>query len=201
LAPALAQVAQDAPSVWVLPCETHAGAHVAALPYPPALADAGIAIERSIFVQPATPRESLWALEQSLRTAHLGMLIGWLPPSATREGHFRALRRLQLLAQKHRALVFLLRAATDAHAPSPAVLRLQLAAAHGRLQVTVLKRRGWPLLEPVALQVHPAHWDNSGLPTAQVLPLPVAASTTSATVHGTAEQIIVNEPLALRVAA
>jgi hypothetical protein len=174
LAPALACIARDRPCVWVLPCDQ--ATHTAALPYPPALADAGIAIERSIFVRPATPRESLWAMEQSLRTAHLGMLIGWLPASSSHDGDFRALRRLHLLAQKHRALVFLLRPAAAAQAASPAALRLQLAAAHGRLHVTVLKRRGWPLLEPIMLQVHPEHWSEARAPCAQVVPLPLSSA-------------------------
>lgn len=158
LAPALARVARDRPCVWVLPCDSP-GAR--ALPYPPALAEAGIAVTRSIFVKPATPRESLWALEQSLRAAHLGALIGWLPAFSSRDGDFRSLRRLHLLAQRQRALVFLLREARAAQAASPASLRLRLACTDGKLHVAVLKRRGWPLLDPVVLQVHPAHWNEA----------------------------------------
>jgi len=163
LAPAVAHVTREhRPCVWVLPCDLSAARGTSvALPYPPALAEAGIAVERSIFVKPATPRESLWALEQSLRTAHLGALIGWVPASSGRDGDFRALRRLHLLAQRHRALVFLLREVRVAQAASPASLRLRLACADGQLRVTVLKRRGWPLLEPVVLQVHPAHWNDA----------------------------------------
>jgi cell division inhibitor SulA/protein ImuA len=169
LAPALAHLARDRPCVWVLPCDGPA-ARGAALPYPPALAAAGVAVERSIFVQPATPRESLWALEQSLRTAHLGALVGWLPASSARDADFRTMRRLHLLAQKHRALVFLLRGAGAAEAASPASLRLRLACTDGQLRITVLKRRGWPLLEPVTLQVHPAHWNESRVQTQMPAP-------------------------------
>jgi hypothetical protein len=75
------------------------------------------------------------------------------------------MRRLQLLASRQQAPVFLLRDVRALHAPSPAALRLQLAARDGELTVTILKRRGRPLLEPVALQVHPAHWRE-----AQVVP-------------------------------
>jgi len=156
LVPALAQVAQRHRScVWVLPSEQ--GNAAAALPYPPALASAGIDLTRSLFVRPAIPRESFWALEQALRAAHLGAVIGWIA-TGTAEGDFRALRRLQLLAGRHQALVFILRAASCAQAPSPAALRLQLAAADGTLQVKILKRRGRPLLEPIALQIHPQSW-------------------------------------------
>jgi cell division inhibitor SulA/protein ImuA len=166
LAPALAAVsAERRACVWVLP--VHEGRRpaarvsaVAPLPYAPALQAAGIAPAHCMFVQPATPRESGWALEQALRASHLGAVIGWLPETLQHgsDADFRALRRLHLLAAQQRALVFVLRSTRHAHAPSPAALRLQLAQHDGRLQVQVLKRRGRPLLDPVALQVHPEAW-------------------------------------------
>jgi len=166
LAPALARCTQDARAcVWVLPCERAAPTMLPALPYPPALAAAGINLAHALFVQPETPRETFWAIEQSLRAAHLGALLGWLPhTSSSREGEFRAMRRLQLLASRQQALVFLLRDVRALHAPSPAALRLQLAARDGELAVTILKRRGRSLLEPVALQVHPARWRDAQAP-------------------------------------
>jgi hypothetical protein len=159
LMPALAQATGTGrPCVWTLPCEQTPNPSVATvdapLPYAPALAAAGIDLERSIFVQPATPREGLWALEQSLRMPHLGALIGWLPVGH-HDADFRALRRLHLLASRYQALVFVLRTPRAAGAPSPAALRLQLTCRESHLDVTLLKRRGRPLLEPVALQVHP----------------------------------------------
>lgn len=172
LAPALAQLARDGRAcVWVLPCEPHArrdtdaaaGAPIG-LPYPPALAAAGIDLAHSIFVRPATARESWWALEQSLRAAHLGAVVGWLPAGST-DADFRALRRLHLLAGQHRALAFVLRQSQAAAAPSPAALRLRLASGDGALQVQVLKRRGRPLLDPIALQVYPPHWAAAAAPT------------------------------------
>jgi hypothetical protein len=179
LAPALAQISRDGRAcVWVLPSdapdrrERNTAQAAACTPYPPALIDAGIDPARSIFVRPATARESWWALEQSLRAAHLGAVIGWLPAGSA-EADFRALRRLHLLAGRHRALAFVLRAAQAAAAPSPAALRLQLAQHDGLLQVQVLKRRGRPLLEPVSLQVHPARWR-----AARIDPAPNAAAAT-----------------------
>jgi len=170
LMPALAQATQTGrPCVWSLPHEqtpdTSAANVDAPLPYAPALAAAGIDLERTIFVQPATPRESLWALEQSLRMPHLGALIGWLPAGHA-DADFRALRRLHLLASRYQALVFVLRTPRAAAAPSPAALRLQLTNRDGRLDVTLLKRRGRPLLEPVTLQVCPTRWNESQVATA-----------------------------------
>jgi protein ImuA len=161
LAPALAaQIRTGRTCVWILPCERGSPADdplQQALPYPPALAEASIDPSCNIFVRPAVAREAWWAAEQSLRAAHLGALIGWLPICGA-SADFRALRRLHLLAQRHRALVFVMRPSRCAGTPSPAVLRLQLACDHGphpALAITILKRRGRPLIEPVALQVHP----------------------------------------------
>jgi len=197
LAPALARCAREQRAcVWVLPVAGGSntssrpsggktGVNAAdALPYAPALAAAGLDMTQHIFVNPATPREALWALEQSLRAAHLGAVIGWLPESVagtrSSDGDFRALRRLHLLASRHHTLAFMLRPARAASAPSPAALRLQLAAADerqpGRLQVTLLKRRGRPLLAPITLQVHPVRW-NAAQIDAPSLPAAAAAAT------------------------
>jgi hypothetical protein len=176
LMPALARC--GGPIVWVLPHEPAAAAADvpgAALPYAPALAAAGIDPARNLFVAPATPRESLWALEQSLRAPQLGALIGWLP-AGHGEAEFRALRRLHLLAGRQRALVFALREARAAAAPSPAALRLQLTGRDGSLEITLLKRRGRPLLAPIALQVHPPHWNGAHLP-ASTAPVPAPLPT------------------------
>lgn len=198
LLPALAGAARAGRScVWVLPCKsgaphaeaasgTDTRAHTAAqaataqaLPYAPVLVEAGLDLARQIFVKPLTARESCWALEQSLRTAHLGALIGWLPETGnSSDADFRALRRLHLLAQRHRSLVFVLRPSRHARSPSPAALRLQLQHNGGQLQVQILKRRGRPLLEPVALQVHPARWNRA--PATQETPVTAAAAPATA---------------------
>ncbi len=175
LAPAMTTMSATQRScVWVLPVQeskraASRSAQPAPLPYAPALQAAGIDPAYCMFVQPAAPRESWWALEQALRAGHLGAVIGWLPDASAGEADFRALRRLHLLAAQHRALTVVLRSTRHVNAPSPAALRLQLAQQDGRLQVQVLKRRGRPLLEPIALQVHPAAWRS-----ARVAP-PVAA--------------------------
>ena len=168
LAPALAQLAQARRcTVWVLPADTSSTVRTAsaleaqAVPYAPALATAGLDLARTIFVKPATPRENLWALEQSLRARHLGAVVGWLPAGGHADSDFRALRRLHLLAQRHQALAFVLRSTHHAQAPSPAVLRVLLASNGAQLALTLLKRRGRPLLEPITLTLRPAHWESA----------------------------------------
>lgn len=175
LAPALSAVGGQRHCVCVLPLAADArtgrpAAQTVPLPYAPAWQAAGIDCERSVFVQPATARETWWTLEQSLRAGHLGAVIGWLPDSGPHgaEADFRALRRLHLLAAQRQALVFVLRSTRHAASPSPAALRLRLTQHGGLLQVQVLKRRGRPLIEPVALEVHPSDWRQArGAPPAR----------------------------------
>jgi hypothetical protein len=161
LAPALVQASRERRAcVWVLPRSASgpATATQEVLPYGPALQGAGVNLAQHIFVKPGTVREAFWAIEQSLRSTQLGALICWLPASSSVDSEFRALRRLHLLASHTRTLLFALRGSQCLTAPSPAALRLQLEPRDGQLQVHILKRRGRPLLEPVSVQVHPAHW-------------------------------------------
>ena len=90
----------------------------------------------------------LWALEQSLKSGHVGTILAWLPL------HLRAdaLRRLQIAAQAHDGPVFVLRDAQARSQPSPAPLRLLLQPAGvDGLSVRLLKRRGPPLAQPLRL--------------------------------------------------
>jgi protein ImuA len=94
----------------------------------------------------------LWALEQSLKSGHVGAVLAWLPQRLRAD----ALRRLQLAAQTHDGPVFLFREIDARLKPSAAPLRLALACAGiDRLAVRVLKRRGPPLTHPLVLSLAP----------------------------------------------
>ncbi|HYJ98000.1 MAG TPA: translesion DNA synthesis-associated protein ImuA [Burkholderiaceae bacterium] len=90
----------------------------------------------------------LWALEQALKSGHVGAVLTWLPQRLKAD----ALRRLQLAAQAHDGPVFLFREVEARTKPSAAPLRLLLQGAGiDRLSVRVLKRRGPPLTHPLEL--------------------------------------------------
>jgi protein ImuA len=94
----------------------------------------------------------LWALEQALKSGHVGAVLAWLPQSLKAD----ALRRLQLAAQAHDGPVFLFREVEARVKPSAAPLRLMLQGSGiDRLAVRVLKRRGPPLAQPVVLALPP----------------------------------------------
>jgi len=105
--------------------------------------------------------DELWALEQSLKSGHVGALLAWLPPRLRPE----RLRRLQLAAHAHDGPAFMLREWAARERPSAAPLRLALrSVAPDRLAVQVLKRRGPQMTHPITLALPP------------VLPASVAAS-------------------------
>ncbi len=94
----------------------------------------------------------LWALEQSLKSGHVGAVLAWLPLNLRAD----ALRRLQLAAQSHDGPVFLFRDALARSQPSPAPLRLLLQPAGiDVLSVRLLKRRGPALAQPLRLALPP----------------------------------------------
>ena len=94
----------------------------------------------------------LWALEQALKSGHVGAALAWLPQRLKAD----ALRRLQLAAQAHEGPVFLFREVESRAKPSAAPLRLMLQGAGiDRLAVRVLKRRGPPLAQPLVLALPP----------------------------------------------
>jgi len=96
--------------------------------------------------------DSLWALEQALKSGHVGAVLAWLPPRLRAE----RLRRLQLAAHNHDGAAFVLREAAAAVRPTASPLRLGLRAGGAdRLQVSVIKRRGPPLEQPLSLELPP----------------------------------------------
>ena len=138
LGPALAQLASQGKFVaWIAPPY---------LPYAPALDAAGIDLERVVIVKTAKDGDSLWAAEQALRSAACGGVLAW-----PREIRYTQLRRLQLAAEGGRCLAVLFRPTRAGREPTPAVLRIALATSAGGLALSILKRRGTPLSQPILL--------------------------------------------------
>lgn len=131
-------------------------------PYAPALAAGGVPPGRLLVIRAAEP---LWALEQALDSGACGVALGW-PEAGTRRVRARDLRRLQLIAQRHRAPAFLFRGLEAARESSPAELRLMFAPQPGGGRLQLLKSRGGrrePFeLQWVAAQAAPSREDPHG---------------------------------------
>jgi hypothetical protein len=128
--PVLAQLAAEARRVMVV-----------APPHPlfaPALAEAGIAPERVLVLNPGNAEDALWSAEQCLGSGALGATLCWLD-----RGDERALRRLQLAAERGAMLAVVFRPLEAAREFSPAALRLRLdPEADGATRLEILKCRG-----------------------------------------------------------
>lgn len=111
------------------------------LPYAPALAREGIALDRVILARTQDTGDFLWTLENCLRSPVTGLVMAWPGRLASRD-----IRRLQLAAEAGTNVGVLFRERRYSEHNSPAALRLELEAdEHQQLKVSVLKRRGgWP---------------------------------------------------------
>ncbi len=110
------------------------------IPYPPALAESGLDLQRQLVAGPLTPVQSLWAMEQAMRSGACAAVLAWADRAST-----QALRRLKLAASEGGCLGVLFRSSSRRVQSSPASIRLALSrCAHG-LQIELLKvQRGKP---------------------------------------------------------
>lgn len=119
-------------------------------PYAPAWSAAGVALSR-LLVTRATGGDAAWACARALDADGVGALVAWLPMADA-----ATLRRLQLLAEKSRTLIFLFRPPAAVRESSPAPLRIALDTAGdaaGRLSLRLFKRRGGARAEPLWLAI------------------------------------------------
>jgi cell division inhibitor SulA/protein ImuA len=114
-------------------------------PYAPALSAHGAVLERMLVVRPSAQRgnpqrgpESLWAFEQTLGSGASDIALAW----ATRSPRARAIRRLQLAAERGKSLGVLFRPLRAARESSAAVLRVAVEPNLDGARVTLLKSRG-----------------------------------------------------------
>jgi protein ImuA len=124
------------------------------LPYAPALANSGLALERCLVVRPANREDALWAAEQALKSGACGAVLFWIDPSTRLRAsgeEYAALRRLQMAAESGRAMAVLFRSTASERHSTPAHLRVVLAREGAALKVRIPKRRGPPLTRPLFL--------------------------------------------------
>jgi len=116
-------------------------------PYAPALAAHGVNLERVLVVRVpsgdspagrAVAAESLWAFEQTLGSGASDVALAW----AVRDPRTREIRRLQLAAERGKALGVLFRPQRAARQSSSAVLRIAVESRPTGVRLTLLKSRG-----------------------------------------------------------
>lgn len=108
------------------------------LPYSQALSERGVKLDKLVLLSPQSSRDALWAAEQTLRCAAVGLVVAWPQRAGDRE-----LRRLALAAETSGAAAIVYRPAREARTFSPAALRVLVKpAGTASLEVEVLKSRG-----------------------------------------------------------
>ncbi len=137
LAPALARLSQSRPDgsasalAWVNPPH---------MPYAPALHAWGLDPARQLIAASLSPGQMLWTMEQALRSKACGAVLGWAGKIES-----RWLRRLKLAALEGDCLGIVFRPLCYRAQPSPATVRLALAAdtrASGAMRIQFLKIQG-----------------------------------------------------------
>jgi protein ImuA len=122
------------------------------LPYMHAWENLNIDSRRILIARVYKPAERLWVLEQGIRSAAFGVVIGWLP-----EVSQQTTRRLQIIARAAASLIFLFRPVSAQFEPSAAPLRILLDSARRARQHTLslylLKRRGTPVALPIRISL------------------------------------------------
>ena len=118
------------------------------VPYPRAMAAAGVTSSRLLLIEGVDPLQAQWAAEQTLRSGACAAVLLWLPTIGT-----RAVRRLQLAAEAGNAFMVVLLPLAGSPAHSSAALRLRLSPVLRGVAVRVRKRRGaWPSSAPLIVE-------------------------------------------------
>ena len=132
------------------------------VPYSQALSERGVKLDKLVLLSPQSARDTLWAAEQTLRCAAVGLVVAWSQRAGDRE-----LRRLALAAETSGATAVVYRPTHEARSFSPAALRVLVKPAGAfSLQFEVLKSRGGPVAAPVAVNDPQHNPDHTRLRTA-----------------------------------
>ncbi len=154
--------------------------------YPLAAAGLGIDLARLVIVCPASKKDSLWAVHQSLGCQGVGAVVAW--PEKLDD---RAFRRIQLAAERGRSLGFLLRPTAARGQPTWSEIQLLVTALPScstfstlqsthtarRLRIELLRSRSGHTGTSVELEFDDEHGVLKKIDTAHALPLapPLAA--------------------------
>ena len=146
LAPALMRLSRE--EAWI------AFVNPPYLPYAPALAGSNIDLSKIVLIRTHSSDESMWAMEQALRSGSCTAVLGFMPYCSE-----RGLRRMQAAAEAGKCLAVYFAQGHHALHASPAALRVKLIpqrqGTRGTL-VQIIKRRGGGWAPTLNLGLHHA---------------------------------------------
>ncbi len=123
------------------------------LPYAPALANAGINLERLLIINTNSDDDTLWAAEQLLRAGIFESVVGWVNRTTAQKQ-----RRLQLAAELGKTWATLYRPANAQNQHSPAALRIIVSASSHQMTLDIIKSRGG---KQHTVHINPNQFDRS----------------------------------------
>jgi hypothetical protein len=128
-----------APALATLSREQHWQAWIAppSIPYAPALAAAGIDLSKVLLIHPRLRNDTLWAVEQTLRSGACSAVLFW-----PWQQNSTVLRRLQLAAERGRSWGLCFRSCHSIKHHSMAALRLLFRVNRDGAEISVLKCHG-----------------------------------------------------------
>jgi len=104
------------------------------IPYAPALEEHRLDPTRVVVTTPLARLETLWAMEQALRSGACAAVLGWVEQAG-----MQTLRRLKLAANEGNCIGVLFRSIRCRTQPSPAHLRAVLGMDGGELSIELIK--------------------------------------------------------------
>lgn len=107
------------------------------IPYAPALANAGINLERLLIIDSGNDKNTLWAAEQVLRAGLFAAVVAWVNRSTAQKQ-----RRLQLAAETGKTWTTVYRPAVAKTEHSPVATRIVVDIVDNRLSLDIIKSRG-----------------------------------------------------------
>jgi len=148
LMPALARLSQLGRDGWEPDCQVGSalgGKQVCwvsppYIPYAPALQQAGVSLPEMLVVNTESAVDALWAAEQALRSANCAAVLAWFA-----DVEERALRRLQLAAEKRLCLPVVFRHKRFMLQQPAAPLRLHINVSGALLDLEVVRNRYGPV--------------------------------------------------------
>lgn len=123
------------------------------LPYAPALANAGINLERLLIVNTENDTDTLWSTEQLLRAGIFAAVVTWVNRTTAQKQ-----RRLQLAAELGKTWATVYRPAKAKEEHSPAAHRIVLTTENGELALNIIKSRGG---KQHTVRINPNQFDRS----------------------------------------
>jgi len=124
------------------------------LPYAPALANAGINLERLLIINTDNDTDTLWATEQLLRAGIFAAVVAWVNRTSAQKQ-----RRLQLAAELGKTWATVYRPANAQNQHSPAAFRMLISLSNKqRMSLNIIKSRGGKQHQ---VDINPSQFDHS----------------------------------------